>query len=283
VSDAAIEVTIGADASQYLAQSELVRAQMAKLQTQMRETANAMTQAGDVGAQHLRARLNELASAAIPLKAHLEELQRAMNPSGGSGHSGGVGGLNNMQMLESVHVVKAFVDEVVAGQNPLRALAMEGGRIGQIISMGIPPAIVAYAGLPSGAVAVAAALAYVGYSAYEANQAIANIRLDAASNHFQISSEQAAKARDTIKGLAQVGDADAEKIAKPFTQLGPVGAMVAELLAPSMKQLAKAMDADLAKAAERVSQRFTDLDGAGRQFVETSRGMTQAEKEHFSQ
>ncbi len=36
----------------------------------------------------------------------------------------------------SPHVMKAFADEVVAGQSPLRAMAMEGGRIGQIFASG---------------------------------------------------------------------------------------------------------------------------------------------------
>jgi len=45
-------------------------------------------------------------------------------------------GLNRMQMLQSIHVARAFVDQVVAGQDPLRALAIEGGNIGQIFASG---------------------------------------------------------------------------------------------------------------------------------------------------
>lgn len=45
-------------------------------------------------------------------------------------------GLNRMQMMESVHVLKSFADSVMAGQSPLRALAVEGGRIAQIFASG---------------------------------------------------------------------------------------------------------------------------------------------------
>ncbi|HEY8162073.1 MAG TPA: hypothetical protein VIF34_07385 [Methylocystis sp.] len=41
-----------------------------------------------------------------------------------------------MQQMELMHVSKALADELAAGQSPLRALAMEGGRIAEIFSMG---------------------------------------------------------------------------------------------------------------------------------------------------
>ncbi|MGJ0453467.1 MAG: hypothetical protein ACR65T_09620 [Methylocystis sp.] len=45
-------------------------------------------------------------------------------------------GLNRMQMMESVHVAKALVDQIIAGQSPAQAFAIEGGRIAQIFSSG---------------------------------------------------------------------------------------------------------------------------------------------------
>ncbi|KAF2991160.1 phage tail length tape measure family protein [Methylocystis sp. MJC1] len=44
--------------------------------------------------------------------------------------------LNRMQQMELMHVTKALADELAAGQSPMRALAMEGGRIAEIFSMG---------------------------------------------------------------------------------------------------------------------------------------------------
>lgn len=41
-------------------------------------------------------------------------------------------GLNRMQQLELMHVSRALFDELASGQNIFRALAMEGGRIGEI-------------------------------------------------------------------------------------------------------------------------------------------------------
>ena len=40
--------------------------------------------------------------------------------------------LNRVQMLELTHVAKSLFDEIAAGANPLRALAVEGGRIGEV-------------------------------------------------------------------------------------------------------------------------------------------------------
>jgi hypothetical protein len=41
-------------------------------------------------------------------------------------------GLNRMQQMELMHVSRALFDELASGQNIFRALAMEGGRIGEI-------------------------------------------------------------------------------------------------------------------------------------------------------
>jgi hypothetical protein len=38
-------------------------------------------------------------------------------------------GLNRIQVLEFGHVFKSVVDQLIAGQNPIRALALEGGRL----------------------------------------------------------------------------------------------------------------------------------------------------------
>lgn len=71
------------------------------------------------------------------VKARYEELSRAANDNRHAlGEHSSAMGLNRMQVMESVHVLKAFTDEVVAGQNPIRALAIEGGRIGQIFASG---------------------------------------------------------------------------------------------------------------------------------------------------
>jgi hypothetical protein len=66
-----------------------------------------------------------------------EELTKAVNDNAKAIHGHGAAvGASRMQLMEMAHVGRALADELAAGQNPLRALAMEGGRIGQIFSMG---------------------------------------------------------------------------------------------------------------------------------------------------
>lgn len=60
------------------------------------------------------------------------EAHRAM--TAGMGES--TAGLNRMQQMMSMHVMKALVDETIATGQPLRALALEGGRIAEIFAVG---------------------------------------------------------------------------------------------------------------------------------------------------
>ncbi len=45
-------------------------------------------------------------------------------------------GLNRAQGMELAHVVRSVTDSFAAGANPLRIMAMEGGRVGQILGEG---------------------------------------------------------------------------------------------------------------------------------------------------
>jgi hypothetical protein len=70
-------------------------------------------------------------------RARHEELTKALNDNEKAHNRHGVAvGASRMQLMEMSHVGRALFDELAAGQNPLRALAMEGGRIGQIFSQG---------------------------------------------------------------------------------------------------------------------------------------------------
>ena len=70
-------------------------------------------------------------------KQRHDELSKAANDNAAAihNHSDALG-LNRMQMMESAHVARALFDEMAAGANPIRALAMESGRIGQILASG---------------------------------------------------------------------------------------------------------------------------------------------------
>ena len=70
------------------------------------------------------------AKALAASRTRLDEATKALGD-----HSAATG-LNRMQLLELSHVVRAVSDSVVAGANPLRVMAMEGGRVSQIMSSG---------------------------------------------------------------------------------------------------------------------------------------------------
>ncbi len=63
-------------------------------------------------------------------KARVEELAKSIGA-----HTAATN-LNRMQQMELMHVSKSLFDEIAAGASPFRALTVEGGRIGEIFSMG---------------------------------------------------------------------------------------------------------------------------------------------------
>jgi hypothetical protein len=220
----------------------------------------------------------QAANTAPQVRKMAEEVQR-LSTAGHGGH-GTIFGMQSGVFLE----LRALLDEALAGRmrNFEGSFARLMGLLGPAIQ-GFVTANPLLAGFGAAAAAAAVGVGVLGLKAYEAQAAVNSLRLDAAVNQFQLSEAAAGQLRDAIEKLANVSASDAAAIAKPFTEMGQVGATVAQMLAPIMKDLAAQMGGDVAKAAEEVAHRFTDLHGAGLAYVNSSRSMTQAEKEHFAE
>jgi hypothetical protein len=116
-------LSIESGAKRFVTANDPIAASLAKVQ----RGETLLDQARKQGQQNL---VNSLMPALANAKKHHEELSGAMNDNGKAM------GLNRMQIMESAHVMRSLADEVAAGANPLRALALEGGRIGQIFAEG---------------------------------------------------------------------------------------------------------------------------------------------------
>jgi len=85
--------------------------------------------AQDAAAQ-VRTMANEVAGASSKMRQGFEETNKALNDNQKAM------GLNRLQALELAHVSRSLFDEMAAGGSVFRGLAMEGGRISQILSAG---------------------------------------------------------------------------------------------------------------------------------------------------
>jgi hypothetical protein len=121
-------------------------------------------------------------------------------------------GLNRMQMMELAHVSRALFDELAAGQHPTRALAMEGGRIAEIFSMGkggVGGTLAALGGMASRYVPILAGLG-AAFAAYETGSktlekfsevAEKSEKAGVSTNLFQGWRDQAEKLRVTVEQM----------------------------------------------------------------------------------
>jgi hypothetical protein len=165
-----------------LKQQESLAARARALREAIDPTAAAYRKMGEAIAEagHLLARggisHSEHAAAVTLAKNAFQQAEAgAKRLSGELTHQAEAVGLNRMQMLELAHVGRALFDELVAGANPLRALALEGGRISQIFALspgGAGGTLKAFgaelAGLVTPARAMGAAIAAMGATAVAA-------------------------------------------------------------------------------------------------------------------
>ena len=217
----------------------------------------------------------------------------AANLAGGHGAPKSTG-LNYVQGQEFLHIGKSLVDQVVAGQSPLRALTVEGGRIVQafgsgsdgvggtfkalgsiLLNLASPAALVAGGVLAIGAAAVYAATSFdeatkqiklglLGIGA-GSNASIADVRRlgDEIARTQGIST---GAGRDVALGLAKTGAIDKGNIA-PIGNLTRGYANLTGTDLPTAGAALADIFSDPAKGAERMNAVLGTLDARTRDYI----------------
>ena len=287
MSDAAVFVTFGANTSELEASLARMNAMLRQSTSELARLAREQAKAGESAQADFATKMLAAAEKVSAAKAQIRDFRSQIQALEGSAGNGAKGAIEALGAIgEGAHGAglglylrefHALGDELSSG----RYRNAESTFLNLTVTfLQSNAALIPYV---AAAAAAAAAIGLIAFKAYEAQAALNGLRLDAAANGFQLTATAAGNLRDEIERLGGVNASGAESIAKPFLQMGAVGAQVAEMLAPAMKQIAQVMDGDVGKAAEDVAKRFTDLDGAGLKYVQTSRSITEAEKQHFAQ
>jgi len=236
-----------------------------KAQAQMEKIERALAQAQAAGLEGTAAYTATMNGLATARKAALEATND--NKEALDDHTRSVG-LNKMQMMEGVHVVKSFVDEIVAGQNPIRALALEGGRIAQIFSSGsggvggtlravgamIAP-IVTNPLTALVAVLGAAALAAYQFSAQQDKLAQS---LNGVGRAAGVTVGDLSKIAEAGAKTAGIGQGQGVDLAAQFASSGAIRGDMIQNLIGSTKKFGNAFGLDLTQAGDELAKAFAD-------------------------
>jgi hypothetical protein len=180
-------------------------------------------------------------------------------------------GLNRIQMMESLHVMKAFADETIATGQPLRALALEGGRIGEIFAMGsggVGGTLNAFGGIlgrfatgwVGAGVGIAGGLTMAGLAvaSFEAQQEKLAKSLDGVGRAAGVT----VSGLDRIAGLGAraggISNASGQDLAAQFASSGEIGANMMAPLIGSVKTYSRVTGQDLSEAGKELAGAFAD-------------------------
>ena len=208
----------------------------------------------------------EWTNALAILKAHHEELTKATNEHAAAQ------GLSRVQMMESMHVAKSLADSIIAGASPMRALAVEGGRIAQIFAegnggvggtlkaMGGTVARLATGWLGLGAaVAAGAGLAVAALYRFQSQQDRLATSLNGAGRYSGVS----------VAGLTSIanaagarnpwlGQGGATNLAATYASTGRIAAGLMPGLLDVAAPYARGTGQDITKAGEELAKAFSE-------------------------
>lgn len=284
-----IYYSVGAETGALEAAVARTKAQMTALAREMTATARTMQKDGSDMDSALGSKLKSLGADLAAARARMAELKGDMSglAAAANDNAAAVEGMssawrtNSVQMMEGAHVARALVDSIIAGQDPLRAFAMEGGRLAQIFSM---------SGLGMGALAVAAgigaAAAAMGYFVLEAMKArdVANSLKGAMafSNKTTPGLDDVAGQINAMKGIfTGISGKEAEEIAVSLRRIqAPIRETLQAVIAEA-KPLADVLKKSIPEAVEMLVSGLESADAAMKALKGSMIEFTEAERERI--
>jgi GH24 family phage-related lysozyme (muramidase) len=266
MADKSVYLNFGADVGGL--ESAMARAQAGVRATanEMRKIAVEMQKTGaaadsDLGQKLAAAgaRLGEMKAAANAAREAMAGLGGASNEAAKGAHaSAHAHGANTAQIAESIHVVKALGDEIAAGQNPLRALALESGRIFQILSGGVSATVLGWGAVAAGVLAAAGAMAYLIVQADQFRATSDQLQRSSAFGGFGISKAAADEVTTRLTKVAGLSSKEAQEVAAAFGLMQGKSKEVFDAIAVDIDGLAKVTGDKPAEAAKKLIAMFGD-------------------------
>jgi hypothetical protein len=289
MADKSVYLNFGADTGKL--EADLARAnagvratarEMQRLAAEMQKTGAAAD--GELGQKLAAAgtRMGQFKTDATSSREALSKLANTGNEAAkGVAAVGHAGGAASVQVAESIHVVKSLFDEVAAGQNPIRALALEGGRIGQILSMGVSASVAGWASVAVGILAAAAAAAYYVVQVNGARAAADQLRTSSAFGGVNISQGAAAGVVKQLSGISGLSWKEAQDVAAALGAMQAKSAEVFTAIAGDIEGFAKATNQKPAEAAKQLIALFDDPKLSADQLAKALHGLSEAQRAQY--
>lgn len=261
----------GADVAAYGQQLDQLRAKYNPLYAagqQYRASLTDLNQAHKVGAiseLEYGVALTTLKTGFVGQVASIKESQNALG-----GHTNGMK-LNAMQGMELVHVGRSVVDQMVAGVPITRALAVEGGRLAQVFSMGqggvsgtLKAAASTFASfvtpvrLAGAGIAAAAALAIYSYTEWEAAQQKLLASTQGVGRRSGVGIGDLNSIAATGAAAGGISRSSAQDLAGTFNATGQISGDLSAGLIASAKAYARVTGQDLSDAGAELAKAFAD-------------------------
>ena len=267
LSGADVFVTFGADTKGLEAAAAAVRQKMAALAKDMR-TASAQFNESAGSSDYFKSRLKTLGEEMGSLRASSRELQGMLSPL-----TEGGGGAHGKGSSFFVNETRAIFDEISGGR--LHQAVGSISRLGFAL-MDLAPAATAGA---AGFLALAAAVGYFAYEAYEGNRIYKRFRDSLAAGGKDISDQTTKDLANQLHNMAGLSSDDAEKTASSWALMKNGSAAVYGAMASDVKDFASVTGQEVAKATDALKTLFEDPGKAADKLASTFGGLTAAEQE----
>jgi len=277
-----VSVSFGADTSDLLAKLAIAQRELRTSTREMQSFA-AQVVSGGSNADTARAALTSWAAETEHARLSVAALQHELREGGAAGQ----GVFNRNQMLEAGHVARAFFDEIAAGQSPMRALAVEGGRIGQIIATMNTAALMTVGGWAALALGVGGATAALGMFILQARatgEAVQQVQMAASmGTAFDLTKAKIQELLTELKKMPDMSLESAQEVLAGFTMMRDASAPLIAGVVHSLEDFAKTTGEKAPEAAKHLRDLFNNPLDAGRRLQEMFPALTASEMAYYNE
>ena len=262
-----LSVTITANVVDLQAKLAVAQANLRSFNAELNSAARASIAAGAGMDAGLKTQLTQAAEGALKARSAVNTLTGELNGVAGSA---GVG-------VHGIREVNTAIRELASGDVTRLpgTFALLAHHFGGLNIGGVAAA--------AGIVALAGGLAYLAVKAIEASNAIDKIKIGADfAGNIDLTRAQIQAFADQLSSAANVSNSDAEQIVAGFARMRNASAPEIQALSALVSDMAMAEGVSATKAGEELAKAFDDPIAHGKEFVDSLKGVTQAQKDNVS-
>jgi hypothetical protein len=278
-----LTVSYLADVTDLRTKSALAKAELANVNSAVREQAAAFKALADEQKGPALAALQALTAQQAQLRSTISGVTKTVQEQAVAHVGlGSVLSQNRSAFMEAEHVARSLADGIASGANPMRLLAQEGGRIAQVLTElnGVNlSAVAAWGAMGAGVLGAAGALVYFGEQAVKAQRDAHELQSMFSAGNFAAPQDTILQWSYDLKAFGDLTEKESRDVIATIGRMRGATVESVQAMIDVLPLFAKRLGTDIPTAAKEMVRVLGDVNKEGAKFLEQINASTEVQNQ----